>query len=64
MEEARIKKYKRRARNAKWARECLLRATQEDGSMHRARRAAHLSQALSVWLDKNAPLSVEAYSEG
>ena len=63
MEHARIKKYNRRARNAKWAHECLRRAIEENGSMHRARRAAYLSQALSVWLDKNAPLSVEAYNE-
>ena len=59
MEYERIQKYHRRARNAEWAHECLRRAT-EDGSMYRARRAAYLTQALSVWLDKNAPL-VDAY---
>jgi hypothetical protein len=62
MEYARIKKYHRRARNAEWAYQCLRRAT-EDGSMYRARRAAYLTQALSVWLDKNAPLTADAYGD-
>jgi hypothetical protein len=58
-----MKKFNRRARNVKWAEECLRRAT-EEGSMHRARRATYLTQALSVWLDKNAPLIIEAYYKG
>jgi hypothetical protein len=32
--------------------------------LQRARRASHLAQALRVWLDKNAPLIIEAYYEG
>jgi hypothetical protein len=57
-----IKKFNRRARSARWADRCLRQATQ-DGSTHRARRAAYLTQALNVWLDKNAPLIIEAYHE-
>ena len=62
MDRLRVEKFNRRARNAKWAEECLRRAT-EEGSMYRARRATYLTQALSVWLDKNAPLIIEAYYE-
>lgn len=59
MDDAHIKKYSRRLRNAKWAYECLRRAT-EDGSMYRAVRATYLTQALSIWLDKNAPLDAHS----
>ena len=31
--------------------------------MYRARRATYLTQALSIWLDKDAPLIIEAYSQ-
>ena len=60
MDHSHIKKFNRRARMLKWAQECLRRAT-EQGSMYRARRARNLTQALSAWLDKNAPLIIDAY---
>ena len=63
MDRSQIKKFNRRVRSAKWADRCLRDAT-EEGLMHRARRASHLAQALSVWLDKNATLIIEAYYEG
>jgi hypothetical protein len=63
MDRSHIEKFNRRVRSAKWADRCLRHAT-EEGSMHRARRASYLMQALSVWLDKNAPLIIEAYYEG
>lgn len=62
MDRSHIKKFNRRARNAKWAQNCLRRAT-EEGSMYRARRATYLTQALSIWLDKDASLIIEAYSQ-
>ena len=62
MDRAHIKKYLRRAKGARWADQCLRRAVGE-GSMYRAWRATHLTQALGVWLDKNAPLIVETYGD-
>jgi hypothetical protein len=62
MDHLHVGKFNRRARSAKWAEECL-RAT-EGGSMYREWRATYLTQALSVWLDKNAPMIIEAYYEG
>jgi hypothetical protein len=62
MDRSHIKRFNRRARMLKWAQECLQRAT-EQGSLYRARRATYLTQALSIWLDKNAPVIIEAYYE-
>jgi hypothetical protein len=57
MDYAHIKKYSRRLKNAEWAYE-RLRCAIEGGSMYRAQRATYLTQALSIWLDKNAPLDI------